>query len=165
MDVTVQYFKYDGGVHWRHDLKMLGEDEHGLWLGGPQGTVVQRGREPPHSFHPFVQLIKPDRWWTLLFNGPHSRLCEVYVDVITPARWTAKDRVEMVDIDLDVVRYHDGSVEVLDEDELVDHARRLGYPPALVDRARVTAAQVVARLENAVEPFGVAGRRWLTEVQ
>ena len=75
-----------------------------IWLGGAAGTTIQRGHEPAKEWpSPFVQLIAPNRWWTLFFNGDHSDDYRMYVDVISPATWPASDRVEMVDLDLDVV--------------------------------------------------------------
>ena len=162
-----QYFKYSGDLHWRHDMVYLGEDAHGTWLGGPAGTVVQRGAEPAKRWpYPFVQLIAPDQWWSLQFNGDHHHPdYQVYVDVVTPARWVGEDRVEMVDLDLDVVLRVDGSTEVLDEDEFLEHQRRLGYPQAVVDRARTTAAELVMAIEAGREPFGSAGDGWLEQVE
>lgn len=164
--MIVQYFKYPGDLHWRHDMVSLGEDEHGLWLGGPAGTTIQRGHEPAKQWpSPFVQLVAPDRWWTLFFNGDHSDDYRIYVDVITPATRPTPDLVEMVDLDLDVVLRHDRSVEVLDEDEFLAHSNLFAYPDSIVDRARMTAADLVLKLESGEEPFGVAGEKWLRLVE
>jgi protein associated with RNAse G/E len=164
--VVVQYFKYSGDLHWRHDMVLLGEDEHGIWLGGPAGTTIQRGHEPARQWpSPFVQLVAPDRWWTLFFNGDYSDDYRVYVDVITPAAWTNIGRVEMVDLDLDVVLHHNRTVELLDEDEFLAHAELFGYPDGLVDRARVTAAELMVAVQAGQEPFGTAGERWLQRVE
>jgi protein associated with RNAse G/E len=164
--VVVQYFKYPGDIHWRHDMVYLGQDEHGVWLGGPAGTTVQRGLEPPRSWpYPFVTLVAPDRWWSLHFNGAHSKSFRIYVDVAQPAEWVGPDRVELVDLDLDVVLRHDGSVAVLDEDEFHEHIDRYSYPGWLIDQARVTAAEVVLSVERGTEPFASAGERWLRMVE
>ena len=163
--VVVQYFKYSGDLHWRHDMVHLGTDDHGTWLGGPTGTTIQRGHEPPKQWpSPFVQLIAPDRWWTLFFNGDHTDDYRVYVDVITPAAWVGGDRVEMVDLDLDVVLHHDGSVELLDEDEFLAHSLQFSYPDLIIDRARVTTAELMVAVTAGEEPFATAGERWLQMV-
>ncbi len=88
----------------------------------------------------------------------------MYVDIATTATWVDEQRVEMVDIDLDVVRYQDGSVELLDEDEFLDHQERFNYPAWLVDRARTTAAELVLKVEAGAEPFGSAPATWLDRV-
>lgn len=165
MDVTVQFFKYPGDLHWRHDLTMLGKDEHGVWLGGPAGSIVQRGREPAKEWPvPFVQLIAPGRWWTLLYNGQEASNFRIYVDVVTQPCWVSESRVEMVDLDLDVVLDVDGRVKVLDEDEFEEHRVKFQYPESIVDRARATAADVALKLERRQEPFGNAGAAWLDQV-
>lgn len=158
--VRVQYYKYPRTLHWRHDLIRLGEDGHGVWLGGPVGTTLQRGDEPTQTMdHAFVQLITPDHWWTALFNV--DRRVHTYVDVITVATWPDHDRVEMIDLDLDVVQLSDGTIYVDDEDEFENHRVSLRYPLRLVDSARAAAARVSIDLENRTPPFDGSAERWL----
>lgn len=159
--ITVQFFKYPDRLHWRHEMIRLGEDEHGVWLGASAGALVQRGSEPPIELRrPFVQLIPAASYWSLIYNGADHKY-PIYIDIATPATWVNDHRVEMVDIDLDVVRRHDGSVAVLDEDEFLEHRNLYGYPDWLVDRARTTAAELVLKVEAQAEPFGLVPDRWL----
>lgn len=158
--VTVQYYKYPQSLHWRHEMTRLGEDEFGVWLGAPIGSRIQRGHEAVQIMdRAFVQLIAPGRSWTALFNADHR--VEVYVDVITAPTWTRPDRVEMIDLDLDVVRLADGTVFVDDEDEFIEHRTSLGYPPRMADTARNTAARLVVDLETRRPPFDHEWRGWL----
>lgn len=99
----------------------------------------------------------------MFFNGDGDGF-RIYVDVITPARWISADRVEMVDIELDVVLHQDGTVELLDEDEFLDHSARYGYPDSLIHRARTTAAELMLKVEAREEPFGEEGMAWLEQV-
>jgi protein associated with RNAse G/E len=159
--VTVQYFKYPESLHWRHDLRWLGTDDLGIWLGGAAGTTVQRGHEPEMAWpRPFVQLIPSEGWFSVLGNGRTSRY-EYYVDITTAPVWTAPDRVEMVDLDLDVVRDWDGNVAILDEEEFHEHQISLGYPDWLIDRARAVTAQVVLAVEAEAAPFDARSHAWL----
>lgn len=160
----MQYFKYPQTPHWRHDMQWLGEDEHGVWLGAAAGSLVQKGDEAPRAMrHPFVQLVHPRKWWTALFNSGHRRI-DTYVDVITQPIWEAADRVEMVDLDLDVIRLHDGRVYVDDEDEFEEHRVTLGYPPRMVDTARAVAARLAIDMETRRPPFDGAAEEWLEMV-
>ena len=85
--VTVQFFKYPNRLHWRHEMRRLGEDEHGTGLGAPAGSTVQRGAEPSMTLdRPFVQLIPPAAFWSLIYNGEDNKY-PIYVDIATPARW------------------------------------------------------------------------------
>lgn len=157
---TVQFLKYPDRPHWRHDLVLLGEDGHGVWLGAPAGTIVQKGDDPPIAWaHPFVQLVPRSGWFAMIRNVAPVRY-ELYVDVTAGAR-ISPGRAEMVDLDLDVVRTVDGAVELLDEDEFVEHRRSLGYPAWMADRARATAAEIALAVEARREPFGAASDPWV----
>ncbi|MFQ5966404.1 MAG: DUF402 domain-containing protein, partial [Acidimicrobiia bacterium] len=114
----------------------LGKDSFGVWLGAAAGAVVQRGEEPAMEWEePFVQLIPHEKWWSLIYNGDQNAEMPLYVDIITPACWLGDKRAEMIDLDLDVVLFQDGTVEVLDRDEFDEHRDRLRYPDHLVANA------------------------------
>jgi protein associated with RNAse G/E len=162
--INVAYRKWDGSLHWHFDLARLGEDDHGLWLGGADGTPVRRGDEPPLRSQAFTLLIPREGWWTAVWNavatGGTGFPFEVYVDVCSrPERTDAG--ITAVDLDLDVARRPDGTTVLLDEDEFEEHRRRYGYPDHVVDRARTTAAALVLAVENRNEPFDLIGPAWL----
>lgn len=158
--VTLQFFKYPDTPHWRHDLTYLGEDEHGVWLGAPLGTIIQRGAEDPMSWHnPFVQLIQPGRPWIPIFNVDPDRT-EIYVDITTVPTRPRPDRFEAIDVDLDVVKLVDGSIRILDEDEFIEHQTQLGYPRWLIDQTRSTTAEVAVAVELGTTPFDGAHLPW-----
>lgn len=141
-------------------MLMLGEDEHGVWLHAPEGTVAQRGSEPPFPLRiGFVTLVPRRKWWVVEFNRHHPRR-SVYVNIGTPPAWDG-DRVTQVDLDLDVVRRLDGTVEVEDEDEFHDHRVRFSYPADLVANAERATAVAAELLRRRTEPFDVAPERWL----
>ena len=162
--VKVRFSKWDGRAHWAFDMERLGIDDHGLWLWAPAGTDLRRGSEATiEAKHGFVKVIADGQWWTGIWNdGPRTEARSIwtYVDVITPAEWDG-ETVRMVDLDLDVVRRNDGSVEVDDEDEFEEHKVAFDYPQHVVDRARTEAAQLVLAVEQGTEPFGTVGERWL----
>jgi protein associated with RNAse G/E len=165
MSVTVQYFKYPDRLHWRHDALRLGSDEFGVWLGIPSTATVQRGYEPALTIgRDAVQLITPHLWWSLIYNGTGDTY-EVYVDIATPAVWETDDRVTMFDLDLDVVRHQDGTVEVLDKDEFLDHQVRYSYPQDLIEATRTATDEVVRAVDANIEPFASVAARWLARLK
>ena len=163
VDVTVQYFKYPDSLHWRHDLVLLGEDEFGTWLGANPGARIQRGHEPPMRTRGFVQLI-PDDTYSLIYRGMRAGSERYYVDIITKPVWHGEQRVEMFDLDLDVTRHGNGSVEVLDEDEFDDHRERFGYPPWMIDVARTTTARIFLAVQAGDPPFGTHPDSWYAKL-
>ncbi len=159
--VHIDFRKWDGSRHWQFAMHRLGEDEHGLWLWSPPGSDMQRGDEPPKlSKAVNLKLIPDNKWWTAIWSW--QREVDLYVDIITPPSWEG-DRVTMVDIDLDVVRWADGRVEIADEDEFEQHRVEMEYPERLVDTARATTARLALAVEARHEPFGVVAEEWMRE--
>lgn len=152
--------KWPDRLHWQFTMRRLGEDEHGTWLVVPAGTVVRRGHEAPRVLDDgFVSLVPPERWWEAEFYAAHSRH-EVYVNIGTPCEWHP-GRIRQVDLDLDVIRTFDGTVEVIDEEEFDENRERFAYPAELVVGARRAAAEVARQLSQGIEPFGAAAQRWM----
>ncbi|MFD0886214.1 DUF402 domain-containing protein [Streptosporangium algeriense] len=161
--VRVVYRKYDGSLHWNHPALLLGEDEHGVWVGCPPGSSGRRGQEPPVVWdQPFVILFPRDAWWTATFNAAPYKT-EIYCDVSTVPRWDG-DEVTMVDLDLDVIRIReDGRVLLDDEDEFEEHRVRYAYPREIVERARASAAALMEAVTARTAPFA-STPRWLSLV-
>jgi hypothetical protein len=154
--------KWDGGLHWHFELEHLGEDEHGVWLGGGPGTVLRRGHQPP--------WVKPDAWVLLapadgswLSCWPKAGTDEIYVDVTSPPEWR-DGTLTAIDLDLDVVRRPDGTTVLLDEDEFAEHQVRFGYPREVIEEAERTAKWLMEAVAARREPFDLAGPRWLARV-
>ena len=161
--VTIDFRKYPDAPHWRFSMYYVGEDDHGTWLWAPAGSKAQRGDEPAVSTrHEHVKVITRGDWWTAIFTtaSAEERREELYVDIATPAEWE-ENVVRMIDLDLDIGRWPDGSVEVLDEDEFAEHQTSLGYPDQMVDKARTTTARLYLDVVNRKEPFDQAGAEWM----
>src|SRR3954471_5745037 len=100
--VRVVYRKFDGSLHWNYETRLLGEDDHGIWVGADAGTSVYRGsvRTGPVE-GPHVLLFPRQALWTACFNAaPHG--LEIYCDVTTVPHWLAEGaEVTAIDLDLD----------------------------------------------------------------
>src|SRR5690606_38646143 len=159
--VRVIYIKYDKSPHRRYPALRLGEDEYGVWLGVPDGTVATVGTQNVVRQTGHVLLVPPGAWWTALFNPP-PRPTEVYCDIVTPAVWSGTDEVLFVDLDLDVRRRRASrAVQLLDEDEFAVHRVRYGYPPEAAEQAKSAASWLVDALADNTEPFASAYLSWL----
>ncbi|MEV6129508.1 DUF402 domain-containing protein [Streptomyces violaceusniger] len=159
--VFVNYTKYDGTLHWNLRMRRLGEDDHGVWLGLPGGTVMRKGYGPmvPIAWA-HVILLPRGAWWTAAFNAP-PRETEIYCDIATPPRWVSSHEVTMVDLDLDVIRKRDGRTLLDDEDEFAEHQVRYGYPADVIAEAEAAGRWLMDAVGGRAEPFGDACERWL----
>lgn len=162
--VRVCYRKYDGTAHRDYPARRLGDDGYGTWLGVHAGTESIYHGAPSVERIPFVLLVPPEVWWTAMFNPP-PRTSEVYCDITTPARWESDHTVDLVDLDLDVVRRrHSGVVELRDEDEFAVHRANFGYPDEVVESARRTAAWLLEALHDGTQPFASTYQQFLAQV-
>lgn len=104
-------------------------------------------------------LVPPDDGWLAWF--PEHGDFELYVDIVSGTTRT-ETSVTMVDLDLDVIRRRDGSVELLDEDEFALHQVQLGYPAHLIHHAEQMADHVLSAVRTNIEPFaGHAALQWM----
>jgi protein associated with RNAse G/E len=124
--------------------------------------VLQRAHEPPkHEHDGFVMLVPSVGQWMGIWNVEDEP--EIYVDVTTTPHWSAGS-VTAIDLDLDVVRRRDGTVELLDQDEFEEHRVAFGYPPEVAEAAGTTAEQLMDALARRAEPFGTSACRWLGQL-
>ena len=162
-NVRVVYRKYDEKLHWHQWMRYLGEDEYGVWLGAPAGSVSQRGDEPvvtQEQAH--VQLFPRDQWFTAIFND-EPRYTEIYADITTPVEFS-DDVVTMIDLDLDVIKRRDGTVFIDDEDEFAEHQVKYAYPADVIATARQTCDWLV-RAVATEEPFLTVYKTYLDKIR
>jgi hypothetical protein len=136
----------------------LGKDAWGVWLGGRAGVSFARPQASFATTGALVVLVPHDRPWVASFYGGkdfgHVHDCRVYVDMTTPALWSEDGaEVTMVDLDLDVVQRHDGSVHVDDEEEFAEHQLEMGYPPDIIAMAVRSRDEVLDAIRGGIAPF------------
>lgn len=160
-EIWVERRKWPKAPHYGHAGWVLGEDHHGLWLELRVGSPVYRGEELLfHGTGGGLMLVPPVDGWLAWF--PEFGDFDLYVDIVSGTTRT-ESSVTMVDLDLDVIRRRDGSVELLDVDEFEAHQFALAYPGDLIEHAERTAEHVLAAVRADAEPFaGSAAAEWMT---
>ena len=162
--MTVQFLKNPDILHWGFEAWFLGEDEYGSWMAVPEGTKRWKGKESVRATGEAAVFCAPnDGWWHLHYNGATTRFSH-FVDIVTPPVWVSENRYEMIDLDLDVIVEHDGTVKIDDEDEFQIHQVKYGYTTEMVLRAEAETQRIVGELENRKEPFFEVADAWLSLV-
>jgi hypothetical protein len=164
--VLVRYGKWGGGRHYEFTMSRLGEDEHGVWLGAPEGTTIRRPGQVFPSSTEWVTCFAHATGLTASFHPLDRHDIATYVDITTVPEWSRdgdqpSDVVSMVDLDLDVVLRVNGELLIDDEDEFEEHRQSLGYPTEIVTLAKSTTAAVAAAIAAGDEPYGRVGQSWL----
>ena len=154
----VERRKWPDRPHYRHAAEVLGDDEFGLWVVTRAGTPVMRGDDVLfEARHDGVMCVADGRRWMAWFTAAHD--FDLYCDIVTPISIGPAGSVA-VDLDLDVVRWADGRVELLDEDEFESHRVELGYPEDECVAALRTADEVVRAVRLRAAPFDGWVARW-----
>ena len=98
-----------------------------------------------------------DRWWNVIagYAAGTGDLRGYYCNVAKTPRWHTEPApaIAYTDLDLDLVVFPDGRIELHDEDEFVEYAARFGYPRRTVERARRTVDEIISRIERRAHPF------------
>jgi hypothetical protein len=147
---------------WRHGGRELaaswpaiplGADSFGDWTFCPAGTPYRKadGQTTPMP-SAGVQLF-PDAHWTAWWWADRHWIA---ADVCTPPT-RERDRRSYLDLEIDVIRLADGTVQVLDEDEFEQLAAAPGITRDVTDQARLTSDWLAAALKAQEDPFGTAG--------
>lgn len=164
--VRVVMRKWPDQPHWEHDAVLLGDDEHGVWVGAPVGTSMSRPGASFVSDQAVVRLVPRDAPFVASFYAPGGRApCDVYVDITTVPTWSGHQTVTAFDLDLDVVRGWSGRVWVDDEDEFAAHRVRFGYPSALVRLAATSCDAVHATLAGGRTPYDGSAGAWFAALE
>lgn len=141
-EIWIERRKWPASPHYGHAGWVLGEDRYGLWLELRVGSPVYRGEELLfHGTTGGLMLVPPSDDWLAWF--PEFGDFELYVDIVSDTT-RSEASVTTVDLDLDVIRRRDGSIELLDVDEFEAHQVELSYSTELIRHAERSAQRVLA---------------------
>ena len=159
--VWVQARKWPDRLHYTYEARVLGEDAHGHWFGVPRGTPWRRPDTREGLSRQVEVLLAPARgWWLAAWQG-HPSTSDLYVHVTTPPDY-GNGRLTCFDLDLDVLRWRDGSVTLVDAGEFEDHRVRFRYPREVVTEATTAAAWLQKAVAERCPPFDHTGDVWLS---
>jgi protein associated with RNAse G/E len=140
------------------DLRYLGSDRFGEWLGSPAGMPMRRPGWTTRTDAECAFYVPRVGDFVASFNG-RGVPTAIYVDVTDQPRWDG-GTVRAVDLDLDVVQGWDGTLLVDDEDEFAEHQVEYGYPAEVVDAAQRSCDALVAAIAGGEEPWAGVGHAW-----
>jgi uncharacterized protein len=157
--IEVRAFKWPRRAGGVTQARLLGADEFGRWLGVAAGDPWWQadGLRTGVFDGPLVKVVPDGTYWSACFY-PVDPLVDV--DIVLPVTWI-DDVLEEVDLELDVLRYADGSVRVRDQDEFARVREMWDMPDEVAAQAEATCEQIRALVEARTEPFGEVGREWL----
>lgn len=158
--VVVQFYKNPDILHWGFAGFHIGQDEHGHWVGLPRGSRRWKGATPHRpTGEDAVQCFPHDGWWVLHYVGPEREVSH-FVDITTQPT-LADGRIQMIDLDLDLLVSGEGTVQVVDEDEFEVNQVLFGYDRDMIERATAETERLAGLLRRGAEPFFELAANWL----
>jgi hypothetical protein len=158
--IEVRGYKWPDRPTGVSPVHFLGQDAYGRWLGSTKGDPLRMadGSRSGVFLESFVKLVPAGTFWTVCFDLDFP---VVDVDIVLPVSWVG-DVLEEVDLELDILRSPDGTVQVRDRDEFERVQSVWPMPADIVAQAEETCERIRALVELGAEPFGTVGHAWLT---
>lgn len=133
-EIIVNSRKYDGSLHRSWNCELVSFDGEKLELKGSFAETVEHSQlgilAAGTVLHEYFWL---SRWYNVFrFENLAGGLQCHYLNITQPPTFDGST-LEFVDLDIDIVAWPDGRIEVLDEDEFAENSRAYGYPRELID--------------------------------
>lgn len=99
------------------------------------------------------EYFDTERWFSIFrFQTPGGGLRNYYFNINLPPEFDG-NTLDLVDLDLDLLLWPDGRIELLDEAEFERNASAYGYPPETVRKARETVNEVLEMIRRGALPI------------
>ena len=134
--VIINSREFDGSINRSWNCELISQEESSLAFSGvfdrdvshPDLGEIRRGT----ISYEYYWL---DRWYNFFcFHEPDGTFRNYYCNINMPPRFE-HGVLDYVDLDIDVVMWPDGRVEILDEDEFDKNAKLYAYPNVVLKNA------------------------------
>lgn len=110
--------------------------------------------------HHILNIFWPGRYFNAEISWyPDWTFRGYYLNLALPHEWD-ETVCAYIDLELDVTRFEDEPIQILDEDEYEEARLTYNFPPDLVSQIETTRDEVVRLLENEVFPFDGSLKTW-----
>jgi len=153
-EITVISRKFDQSIRrtWkcrlieRHDPLLVFVGEFDLDVEHPDLGFIAKGTVS-------YEYYWLDRWYNVFrFENTDGSFRNFYCNINMPP--TFRDSVlDYVDLEIDIVVWPDGMVNVLDEDDFAANAALFDYPDEVVANARTAQLELIRMINDREHPF------------
>jgi protein associated with RNAse G/E len=152
--VTVRARKYDGRIRRSWSGGLVSSKDGLITLVAEFAEAVEHNdlgtiAAGTVSFEYFW----PDRWYNVFhFREPDGSPRATYSNIAMPATFS-DGIIDYIDLDIDVIRWPDGRVEVLDRDDFQVNSVKYGYPDHVKKAAEAALEDLLEVIEKKEFPF------------
>lgn len=128
--VTIQSFKHNGSLHRTWSQGTIIELTQDCWVVVTYKTlVVESNMRIWQTREPAITFFYPNKWYNVIAMIRRNGIT-YYCNVASPSLYDG-EAIKNIDYDLDVKKYPDGNIEILDQDEYELHSKLMKYSPDL----------------------------------
>lgn len=150
--VHIQSYKHDGSLHrtWCKGFVLEADENHIVAVTDRAWVIESDGRKWL-TREPAVCFFYKDKWFNVISMIRHAGIY-YYVNLASPSIYDG-EAIKNIDYDLDVKLYPDGGYQILDENEYLDHASKMGYPKEIMKIVEKQLDLLIEMMDKAEEPF------------
>ncbi|PWK13773.1 DUF402 domain-containing protein [Tumebacillus permanentifrigoris] len=160
-EVWMQAYKHDGREHRRWvKLYELPAERGVMWIEPDTPVLEADGGEWSSPF-PVIYWVHPEKWFNV------AVLCKqdgtaYYCNIASPIEFEEERNLyKFIDYDVDLIVNEEGVYEIVDEEELTEHAHAMHYPTEILHKIAEATAELIALFEAREGPFDPEARsRW-----
>ena len=151
-EVFIQSYKHDGSLHRTWCKGLLIDRKEGVFVVVTDHTwVVESDKRRWITKEPAICFFYEDRWFNVISmirrNGIYY-----YCNLASPSLYDG-EAIKNIDYDLDVKVFADGSYQILDEGEYLEHAKTMNYPKAIDTILKRQLSELIQMIETKKLPF------------
>jgi len=150
LKVKITSKKYDGTLRDSYEAYLLEETDELVTLYVEPNTPSWNYRKNKLEYGPdgIIEIYFKKKWFNVLhICEQHSGINLIYINLATPIV-QIEDGFEWIVLDLDYRIHLDGSFELLDEDEYIQHREAMNYPNELIEHVRIACQEIEEGLVN-----------------
>jgi len=153
-EITVIARRFDGSVKRTWQCELISRETDRIKMVGVFDKTVEHadlGIIPAGTVSEEYYYF--DRWYNIFrFSTPDGSLISRYCNINMPPTYV-NSVLEYVDLDLDVVLWPDGKIDILDREEFEANKISYGYPRHVIDSAEAALNNILKMAKNGVLPI------------
>lgn len=152
--VTINSRKFDNSLHRSWKCQLV-EESTDFWLfvgqfdneiRHPNLGIIRKGTQ---SFEYYWK----NNWFNIFrFHEPEGDFKFYYCNINLPPKFE-NNVLDYIDLDLDILVWHDFSFEILDQDEFKENSKRFKYPDPVISKVKKSLKELLKMIKLKEFPF------------
>ena len=150
--VEVQGYKHDGRMHRIWDSTyVIDETDEYVVVSSKKVKVIEHDFRIWYTKEPAIMVFFKDQWWNIIAMNKKGGIT-YYVNLASPFI-IDKQKIKYIDYDLDIKKYPNQEIRLIDVKEYGYHRKKYGYGDEIDKILRYNINQIKKKMVNKEFPF------------